>query len=285
MDRQAFAENLDAWGRTPVSGYVIGGSTGEAPLLDPEELMDLVALAADRVSDRRIVAGTGCESTRATLRHTVVAARHGATAALVRPPTYYRSDTTPEGLREHFLTVAEESPIPLILYHVPKFVPTEMLPDLVGELARHERVIGIKDSSGDIKNLGALAAVCAGKADVLVGSGSLLYAGLEIGAAGGMVAVGLLAAELCCDCYEAFGAGRTLAAGKLQERIGPLDKAVVGKHGVPGVKFALDRLGFHGGPPRPPLRPVGAKARTRIAAALERAGVLDRAAATEGRNS
>ncbi len=277
LDASGFARNLEAWVAHPISGVLIAGSTGEAPLLDEDELVSLVAAAREAVGDRvRILAGTGAESTRATIRLCRDAATAGAAAVLVRPPAYFRGQMTPEALRLHFLEVADASPVPLILYHVPKFVPVGLAPDLVGELAGHGNIVGIKDSAADVHNLGALCSACGDAAGVLVGAGTHLYAGLEIGAVGGIVAVGLLAPAATTSLFEHWRSGRPAEAGRLQERIGPLHKRVVGATGVPGIKHGLDLLGMVGGPPRPPLLPPTETVRREVADALASAGLLAR---------
>lgn len=273
VDGSAFLSNLRVWFGHSIAGVVVGGSTGEAPLLDAAELERLVAWAREAAEGRTVTAGTGAESTRETIRLCQAAAGRGADAVLVRPPAYYRDAMTPEVLRLHYEAVADGSPVPLVLYHIPKFVPVELLPELVGALAHHQNVIGIKDSSGDVRNLGALADACEGHAEVLVGAGTLLYAGLEVGAAGGVVAVGCVAPAQACAVYDAWSDGDPVRAGAMQERIGPLHRVVVARLGVPGVKHALDRLGMAGGPPRPPLRPLGETGRRQVAEALEAAGL------------
>jgi 4-hydroxy-2-oxoglutarate aldolase len=283
LDLDGFGRNLREWGRHPVAGFVIAGSTGEAPLLDESEVVALVARARDVVAESAsVLAGAGLESTRATIRLGREAAGAGAEALLVRPPSYYKGRMTPEALRVHFLEVADASPVPIILYHVPKFVPVGLEPELVAELAGHENIIGIKDSSGDIHGLGALCTACAEKATVLVGAGTHLYSGLEIGAAGGIVAVGLLATQATTSLFEAFTAGRGSEAGRLQERIGPLHKRVVAATGVPGVKHGLDLLGLVGGRPRSPLISPSEAVRAEVSEALVAAGLLERESATGG---
>jgi dihydrodipicolinate synthase/N-acetylneuraminate lyase len=283
LDLGGFARNLAAWSAHPVAGVLIAGSTGEAPLLDDAELLALVERARETVGDRlQVLAGTGAESTRATIRLSRECASAGAVAVLVRPPAYFRDRMTPEALRLHFLEVADASPVPVILYHVPKFVPVGLEPELVGELAGHGNVIAVKDSSGDIHNLGALCAACGDRARVLVGAGTHLYPGLAIGAVGGIVAVGLLAPGATSTLFEAWQAGRAAEAGRLQERIGPLHKRVVGHTGVPGIKHGLDLLGMVGGPPRPPLVAPSGTARRQVADALASAGLLDRDAPSGG---
>ncbi len=220
-----------------------------------------------------LIAGTGAESTARTLSLCALAATEGADAVLVRPPSYFASAMSDLALREHFLRVADTSAVPVLLYHVPKYVPVALGSGLVEELARHENIIGIKDSSGDLRNLGDLIEACSDRAQVLVGSGSLLYSGLETGAAGGVVAVGLLAPAACCDLETAWRAGRGPEAGLIQERVGRLNKDVVGRFGVPGIKYALDLLGWRGGDPRMPLQPLGSRDQTAVLQALERAGL------------
>jgi 4-hydroxy-2-oxoglutarate aldolase len=238
LDAEAFTINLRKWAEHPIAGVVVGGSTGEAPLLELLELARLVDLGRSR------------------------------------PPSYFRAQMTPEALREHFLEVAERSPVPVILYHVPKFVPVDLVPDLVGRLVEHPNIVGIKDSSGDLKNLGALTAACADRASVLVGSGSHLYAGLELGVTGGILAVALIAPGESCAVMEAWRADRAAEAGRAQEALGPLNRAVVGGTGVPGIKHALDLLGYRGGVPRPPLLPPTAEVREKVRTALARAALL-----------
>lgn len=240
-------------------------------MLDETEVVRLVELAREASGDRLVLAGTGAESTRATARLSVWAAEKGADAVLVRPPSYYRGAMTDAALRDHFLAVAEASPVPVVLYNIPKYVPVPLAAELVGELLRQENVAGIKDSSGDMRTLGPLAEACSGRGELLVGAGTHLYGGLELGASGGILAVGLLAPAEACRLEEAWREGDRVRAGALQERIGPLHRAVVGRHGVPGVKHALGHLGLTGGPPRPPLRPLYRRAAKEVEEALEAA--------------
>lgn len=275
LDREAFRANLREWTEGPADGVVVAGSTGEAPLLDEIEILRLTELASSVVPrGRAVVAGTGLESTPGTVRLCEEVARNGADAVLVRPPCYYRDAMTADAVEAHFREVADGSPVPVILYNIPRYVPVELEPDVVGRLARHENVVGIKDSSGDIQNLGALVEACGRRASVLVGAGTLLYGGLEVGARGGVLAVGLLALEACGEILRAWRRDEDERAGALQEQVGSLHRAVVGRHGVPGVKEALDRLGMAGGPVRGPLTPLDESAREHVAGALSSAGRL-----------
>ncbi len=251
--RDSFSSNLSEWLTHPIAGVVIAGSTGEAPLLSQPELFDLVEIAAPLVDGRNLTVGTGAEATRDVITANYEVANRGATAVLVRSPYYYQPAMKPGVVRDHFLRIADESPVPVILYHIPKFVSVELVPDLVRRLVEHPNIIGIKDSSGDIHNLGALVEACGDRGSVLVGSGALLYAALEAGAVGGILAVAVIAPHSSCALYDAWRVGDHAQAGAMQERIGPLHKTVVVKCGISGVKTAMDRVGLFGGTPRLPL--------------------------------
>jgi 4-hydroxy-2-oxoglutarate aldolase len=275
--------NLRAWLRTPLAGVVLFGSTGEGPILDEDEKTRLTAATRNMIDgDRLLLAGTGTESTRATIRQTKAVAAEGADAVLVQPPSYYKPMMTPDALRDHYVAVADESPVPVILYQVPpRFSTVELSAGLVGELARHPNIVGIKDSHGDLKSLGALVEACDGRAAVLVGSGAMLYGALEAGAVGGILAVSLLLPAESAAVYTAFMEGRLAEAGRMQERISPLHRAVVAEMGAPGVKMAMDEIGMHGGPTRAPLKPLREKDRAKVREALQQAGLLTAEAAAD----
>jgi len=258
VDVVAFRANLREWTKHPIRGVLIAGSTGESVFLDEEERITLLEAAADVVPDDGIViAGTGTESTRHTIRLTQQAADAGADAVLVSPPAYYKGAMTPAVLARHFRAVADASPVPVLVYQVPLRMSTLDLPTgLIEELSQHPNVVGIKDSRGKLDLVGELVEHSSDGFQVLVGSGALLYGALETGAVGGIVAVGLLAPAEAAEISVAFREGRTADAGRVQERIAPVHQQIVGGMGVPGVKAALDLLGLHGGRPRPPLEPA-----------------------------
>ncbi|MDE2878676.1 dihydrodipicolinate synthase family protein [Candidatus Palauibacter soopunensis] len=269
----AFDNNLREWLSHPIAGIVVAGSTGEAPLLDRRELCALVETTAARIGDRTLTVGTGAESTREVISVTREVAGLGANAVLVRSGSYYLKAMRPDVVRDHFLAVADASPVPVVLYHIPQFVPVHLTPDLVGRLVEHPNIIGIKDSSGDLRNLGQLIEACGRNAQVLVGSGALLYAALEAGAAGGILGVAVIATRSCCQIYDAWKEGDHRRAGAMQERVAPLHKSLVAEGGIAAVKAALDRLGLYGGVPRSPLQPADAAKLAKVDAALEAAAL------------
>jgi len=258
-----------------VHGIVAAGSTGEAALLDEHEFRTVVEWLRDVVpDDRALVVGTGRESTRATIAACRVAGDLGADAALVRAPSYYGASLSATALIAHFRQVADGSPVPVLLYNMPKYTHVALSDQLVAALADHPMIAGAKDSSGDLRNFAAYRAA-APAWHMFMGSGTHWYAALELGAAGGVLAVANVATELALEVWNAFAAGDRAAAGAAQERLTPLNKAIVGERGVPGVKAAVDGVGLTGGPVRPPLADLSETERARLIALLRAAGLAE----------
>lgn len=274
VDVVALRHNLRRWFEHPIRGVLLGGSTGEAVLLDDEERLKVVEAAAEVVPDDRILmVGTGAESTRATIRRGDAVAGCGADAVLVQPPAFYRGAMTPGVLRDHYRAVADRSPVPVLLYQVPlRFATLEFPTGLVAELSEHPNIMGMKDSRGDLALLGEVAEAVRDDFQLLSGSGAGLFAALQVGAVGGILGVANLLPAACARIVEAVAEESFAEAGALQEQVGPVHRAVVGGMGVPGVKAALDLLGFRGGRPRPPLPPLPEARRAELKRVLEGAG-------------
>ncbi len=270
LDLDAHRFNLGRWLEHPVRGVVIGGSTGEAVLLEREERLALVEATRDALdSGRLLVAGTGAESTRGTLRLTRDAAGAGADAALVQPPAYYKGAMSVEVLRDHYVAVADASPIPIILYQVPlRFSTLELATELVAELSEHPNIVGVKDSRGSLDLLAEYVTRSERGFEVLVGNGAKLLDSLEIGAVGGILGVANLLPGACARLVADFRSGEKEEAARAQEEVAPAHEVIVGGMGVPGVKRALDLLGYRGGNPRSPLRALPSEFDARIRGVL-----------------
>jgi 4-hydroxy-2-oxoglutarate aldolase len=272
LDRAGFEQNLRVHASAGLHGVVVAGSTGEAALLDEAERAVLVALARVVLPpDRLVIAGAGAESTRTALRLATRAAEAGADAVIVIAPHYYGEAMTPAALSTHYRRLADESAVPVVLYNIPKYMHFALPPAVVAELASHENIVGIKDSSGDLELLQAYLAAQSDDFRVLTGSGSSFTPALERGAAGGILAVATFAPGLTLDAYEAWQLGDVATARAAQSRLGPLASQIVGDLGVPGVKAALDRVGLVGGAPRPPLMPLRGAEIERVATLLRAA--------------
>ncbi|MGH7445841.1 MAG: dihydrodipicolinate synthase family protein, partial [Longimicrobiales bacterium] len=258
----------------PIDGLVLFGSTGEGALLDDDEKVRLTAFARDVVpAGIPLIVGASAESTRATARQAQLLGQAGADVILTHPPAYFGPYLSAAAMRDHFIAVADASPLPMLIYHMPKYTKVTLEAGLVAELTRHDNIIGLKDSSGDIKRFAEYTTTCEKSCRLFVGNGTLLYTALELGAAGGILAVAVFAPMLAAEVLERFRAGDTQAAGRAQGLLTPLHKEIVASYGAVGVKVALDQIGWHGGPPRAPLQALGEKDRRVVVRALEAAGV------------
>lgn len=269
LNLDGFASNVRSHIAEGLDGVVVAGSTGEAALLSEAERGALIATSREHVpTGKLVIAGCGAESTRQTVLRTKQAKEQGADAVLVVAPHYYANAMTEEVLRAHYRRVAEESPLPVILYNIPKYMHFALSAELVAELAQHPNIVGIKDSSGVLDMLKGFLKAQSPTFSVLTGSGSGLQAGLEAGARGGILAVSLFAAGFAREVFEGVRGGETDRAAKAQARLKPMADVIVAKLGVPGVKAAMEAVGKVGGAPRMPLLPLDAAGRAEVAAAL-----------------
>lgn len=148
--------NMARYSRSLLAGMVVLGSTGEAVMLDDAESAEVLKAAADAAAPEKVlVAGVGRESVRTTLALAETAARCRYDAVLVRPPSYYAGQMTAAAVLNYFRSVADRSPLPVLLYNIPKCVPYQIPVELVAELANHPNIIGIKDSSGSVERIKA----------------------------------------------------------------------------------------------------------------------------------
>jgi dihydrodipicolinate synthase/N-acetylneuraminate lyase len=146
--------NMARYSRTLLSGMLVLGSTGEAVALDDAETREVLSVAAEAtVAEKVLVAGIARESVRGTIALAEAAAEFRYDAVLVRAPSYFMSQMSPVGILNYFRSVADHSPLPVMLYNIPRFVPYDIPIDLVAELAQHANIIGIKDSSGSLSRI------------------------------------------------------------------------------------------------------------------------------------
>src|SRR5580658_250859 len=144
--------NVERYSRTPIAGIVVQGSTGEAIMLSDQERRDVLKVArAAAAPGKVLIAGTGTESAVETLRLTEYAAELGYDVALIRTPHFYRKQMLPANLLAFYRTVADRSPLPVMIYNVPPFTAYDIPAELVIELADHPNIVGIKESGGDVE--------------------------------------------------------------------------------------------------------------------------------------
>lgn len=271
VDLAAFEANLESYSSFDLGGYLVLGSNGEAAALEEEEKVALIRSARRLCGSRLLLAGTGLESTRSTIAFTRRAADEGADAALVLTPHYYKAQMSHEALRRHFESVADASPVPVLLYSVPSFTGLPFPPGLPASLAGHPNVAGMKESSGDIGLMGRILASVPPSFAVACGSAPVVYPALCLGAVAGILAVACCAPGPSVALYGAFLAGDHARARRIQAALTPLAVAVTATWGVAGLKAAMDAAGFRGGLVRAPLLPLPATARDEVAALLAQA--------------
>src|SRR5215468_3792208 len=146
--------NVERYSRTPVSSIVVLGSTGEALMLSDQEKRDVFKVARDAAAPNKVlIAGTGIESAIETLRFTEYAAELGYDVAMVRTPHYYKKQMQPANMLAFYRTVADRSPIPVIVYSFPQATGYDIPAEVMIELSDHPNLIGIKESSGDVEKV------------------------------------------------------------------------------------------------------------------------------------
>ena len=269
-DASAMQHNIAQWLNAGVHGLLIFGSTGEFPYVEDAERRDILRAArAATPSDTLLLAGCAAESTQQTLRNLQWAAEDGADAALVVTPVYYTRGKT-EAQRRHYLYLADASPIPILLYTVPAFTAYDLPLDLILELAQHPNIVGMKESSGDLRKVTSLANRRADDFALFAGSPNLIFPALALGAVGSITALANIIPEIMVAIWDAVQAGDLVRAAALQKVVTQLYDDIIG-YGIPGYKAILDHRGFTPGDPRAPLSSLATEPARKATAAWEQA--------------
>ena len=264
------ASNITAWSARGVIGFVVLGSTGERVHLDEREYLEVIEVSRSAIADDSVlIAGAGQQSTIGTIKEIKIAARAGAEAVLVITPYFYRPAITQETLVSYYTAVADEAPLPVLLYSMPPLTGIKIEPETVAQLSEHPNIVGVKDSSNDIAGFRRTAELCPRDFAVMTGNGTVLLDALRAGATGGILAVGCVVPEMCVEIFRLFTAGEEERADELQSLLTPLAAAVTTKYGIGGLKAALDLAGYRGGSIRAPLRAPNDEARTAIESLLQ----------------
>ena len=275
IDYDKVRHNLSRLSASELVGIIVLGSNGEFPYLSRTEKLELVRFVREHWSpERKFIVGTGCESTKDTVELTAEVSSFGVDGVLVLPPHYYTRAMNEAVLFEHFQTVADNSPVPVLLYNMPPNTGINLSADLVAKLSQHENIVGIKDTAGSIVQLSEIIRSCGDGFSVLAGSVGLMLPALAVGATGAVAALGNALPDDCCRLYRMFRDGQMDEARNLQLRLLEINSAVTTRFGVPGLKAAMDLLGFQGGSPRRPLIPLSAESQAEINSILVRHGAL-----------
>jgi dihydrodipicolinate synthase/N-acetylneuraminate lyase len=275
VDEKGLASNVKRWMTTPLTGLVVLGSNGEAPQLDDDEADRVVEIVRAGVpKDRPLIVGTGRESTKATIAATRRAAELGADAALVRTPSFFKSQMTTDVFIRHYAQVADASRIPVLLYNVTMYTGVTLPADAIEQLSAHPNIAGMKESGNDILYISECINRTPDDFTFLAGSATTLFQSLCAGADGAVLALAALLPDECVDLVKLVKGSRIAEARELQRKLTPIARSIGGGFGITGLKTALDLLGFAGGLPRPPLRPASKQIVDTIRGQLDALGVL-----------
>jgi 4-hydroxy-2-oxoglutarate aldolase len=252
VDPGALRDNLARYAATRLRGYLTLGSNGENRSLTEEERRAvLTEVVGHRGPDQVVMAGAAYDGQREAERFLAAAADIGADFGLVLPPGYFRKQMTDEVLYRYYSTLADDARIPLLLYNAPGFSGVTLSPELVGRLAAHERIVGMKDSASS--GIEHFLPFQGDSFQVLAGSANFLFPAMMGGSAGGTVSLANSFPEVAVRLFD-YGAARNEVDGApYQEWVARVNHAVSGSYGVAGVKAAMDLAGFVGGRPRRPL--------------------------------
>jgi 4-hydroxy-2-oxoglutarate aldolase len=273
VDLAALRFNLEYYAGTDLQGYMAIGSNGENKSLTEEEKLAVLETVVQHKGPGKVVmAGATYEAQRDTERFLARAASLGVDYGVVLPPSYFRRQMTDDVLLRYYSTVADGAPIPILLYNAPKFCGLTLSPGLVGRLARHPNVVGIKDSASS--GVEAFIEFSGDNFLVLAGSISFMFPAMMAGAVGGTVSLANSLPRIAVKLYQ-YGLGQDEEKGAaFQEWARRLNQAISGRYGVAGVKAAMDLNGLKGGFPRRPLPPLGDMQRAELRAFLDAEGVL-----------
>jgi 4-hydroxy-2-oxoglutarate aldolase len=260
-----------------VTNIVALGSNGEAVHLDRDERRAVIAAIREAAGAKaQILAGAGGQSTRETVALCALAAEAGADVALILPPSHYGGKMGMAVQRAHFLAVAEESPLPVMVYNMPaNAAGVDLDAETMVALSVHPNIIGVKDSSGNVAKMTQVAAEARQGFTVLAGSAGFLLPAMIVGAKGAIAALANVAPRECLRLVEQIERGDLVEARALQARLIPVNTAVTAGYGVAGLKAALTFTAHYGGEPRRPLAPLGDGERARLRSLLAEADLLN----------
>ncbi len=269
LDSGKITENIEALCRHDLAGILVLGSNGELVMLDDDEKKKVYNVAREAIpGDKLMIAGTGAQSVRQTIKLSLMASEAGADAVLVLSPSYYKGQMNRKALVQFYHEVADSSPVPVIIYNMPANSGLDMDADTILESSAHDNIIGIKDSGGNLVKMASLIKNAKEGFQVLAGSAGFLLPALSIGAVGGILALANIAPELCLNIYNSFLNGEGEKAKEYQLKAVDINTAVTRKGGVPALKAAMDHLGMYGGPVRRPLLPLDDESRKQLIALI-----------------
>ena len=267
-------KNIKIMNGSGLKGYFVLGTNGEYKTLSEEEKIKILEVVLKNASsDKVIMAGTGCESTRETIRLTKKAAGMGVKMVSLLMPNFFAKKIDNEVMINHILEVAEASPVPVVLYNNPSVAAGITIgADVIKAVCTHPNVSGIKDSSKDTWPDNVV--FDSPDFSVLAGSAGYFFDLMEKGGTGGVLSLANVFPDSCAELYTLYINGEKEKALKLKDDLVSLNKKVSGAYGVAGVKYAMDLAGFTGGNPRRPLKALTEDQKKSLESDLKESGFL-----------
>ncbi len=257
INYKSMKHNLDKWGETELDGIVVLGSNGEFCYLSEDEKIEVVKFSKENFNkNKKVIAGATCESTKHTIELSKKFADVGADAVLLLPPNYYKGSMKDDVLLDHFINVADKSPVPVMLYNMPGNTGINLSTNLIAKASKHKNIVGIKDTSGNIVQLEQIVKDTHDDFAVFAGNAGYLFPALCVGARGATLALANILPEDCIRIVKLYKNKEYEKARLLQLKMIAINNAVTNQFGIPALKAALDILGYKGGYVRRPLKQI-----------------------------
>jgi 4-hydroxy-2-oxoglutarate aldolase len=264
--RTKVQHNFEKWSRTSLAGFIAGSLSGEGPLLEAEEKLELLRLAAPVIpKDRLLILDISSEGVLPAANLARAAATAGAHAVLSLVPHSYRNMMYgAEAQTLYFRALADQSPVPVIIHNAPMTTGVDLLPESIASLAAHPNIAGVIESGTPAGRIRQIRDAVPKDFAILAGTESQLLDSLTEGANGAALAFASAAPYATIAIWEAFRTREAEAAADWQQRISHPAILVTDLYGVPALKHAMDLNGYYGGPPRLPFSTISAAAREEI---------------------
>ena len=272
IDYEALGRFLEFQIENGINAIVVMGTTGENATIEYDVQKEVIRFTVQKVAGRvPVIAGTGTNNTEHVLHNTKAACEVGVDAVLVVTPYYNKA--TQNGLYQHFMAVAEASTVPVILYNVPGRTGCNLLPKTVARLAEHERIVAIKDATGNMAQMVEIMHLCGDKIDVYSGEDALTVPMMAMGAAGTISVLSNVAPRESVAMTDACKAGDFKTAAKMQADLLPLINALFSEVNPIPAKAGVSAMGFGEENLRLPLTPMEDATRAVLFAEMRKLGI------------
>ncbi|MBN1459052.1 MAG: 4-hydroxy-tetrahydrodipicolinate synthase [Armatimonadetes bacterium] len=273
IDEAALRRVLDYFIERGIDGFVPCGTTGESATMTHEEHRQVVELTIKHVDGRvPVIAGAGSNSTAESVELVRHAESVGADGVLVICPYYNKP--TQAGLLEHFTTVASSTSLPVVMYNIPSRTGVNLEAETTARLSQAPNIVGVKEASGDLGQVGDIIRLAAPDFVVLSGDGALTFSICCLGGTGGILADAHILPEVWQRMVHLIKEGNLPEAREIHYRLLPMTDALFCETNPSPVKAALEMMGICSSQTRLPLLPASDACRTRLREELGKLGVI-----------